>query len=322
VVVKNSAHTGLFFYLKCNLFCTVMLLFITTKSTNAQYYSFNNKYYDNALIVEIGGGLGAINCLTDLGGGKGYGRKFFKDINWKNTQSCANIYAGVFVNDVWGIRLEGTFGNVTAYDSILKKFKDIPTNSGRYYRNLNFRSRLSEIAIVAELHPLNLLDFFYEHPPVWSPYILAGVGRFSFDPEAYYQGKWIRLHPLKLEGQGFAEYRDRAVYRLNATTYPMGVGIRYEASQLVIARLEINHRFTSTDYLDDVSEGLYVDPALFAKYLNASDAALATQLYDRHYELNPNYKKDPGEIRGQKINKDAFFTFNLKVAITLGRQKK
>lgn len=285
----------------------------------SQYYYYNDKYYDNGLVAEIGGGVGLMNCLTDIGGNKGIGTKFIKDINWKNTQMCASIYAGVMINDVFGIRLEGTFGKVKAYDSILSKYKTDLNTMGRYYRNLNFQSKVSEFSLIAEFHPLMLQDFIDGPPPVFSPYVFAGIGRFSFNPQTYYQGQWIDLKPLRLEGQGFAEYKDRPEYHLTATSFPMGLGVKYEVNELVVARFEINHRFTSTDYLDDVSKGAYVDPSLFANYLSGNDAYLASILYDRRTELDPTYVPNPKDIRGISKDRDAFFTFNLKVGFTLGR---
>jgi opacity protein-like surface antigen len=302
--------------------CAFVLLTMLAQKATAQYYYYNDKYYDNAYIIEIGGGIGGINCLTDIGGNKGVGKKFIKDINWKNTQLCTNVYGGVFIKDIFGIRLEGTFGKVKAYDSILSKYKDDNATKGRYYRNLNFRSNISEFAIIAEFHPLMLQDFVDKEPPLFSPYILAGIGRFNFNPQTYYQGQWIDVRPLRLEGQGFAEYKDRTMYHISATSFPVGLGVRYEVNEGLVARLELSHRFTSTDYLDDVSKGAYVDPALFSNYLSGNDAFLATQLYNRHAELDPNYVPVTGDIRGKSKNNDSYFTFNLKVGITLGRKSR
>jgi len=144
-----------------------------------------------------------------------------------------------------------------------------------------------------------LRDYIDREPPLFSPYILAGIGRFNFEPQTYYQGQWINLRPLRLEGQGFAEYKDRTEYHVSATSFPVGLGLRYEINDMFVARFELSHRFTSTDYLDDVSKGTYVDPSLFINYLSGNDAFLATQLYDRHAELDPNYLPVAGEIRGK-----------------------
>ena len=42
----------------------------------AQFYYYNDKYYDNPLAFEAGGSAGLMNSLTDLGGKKGIGKNF------------------------------------------------------------------------------------------------------------------------------------------------------------------------------------------------------------------------------------------------------
>ena len=53
----------------------VSLLLSITKKAEAQYYFNDNNTYDNPLIYEFGASLGFMNCLTDLGGRKGIGKK-------------------------------------------------------------------------------------------------------------------------------------------------------------------------------------------------------------------------------------------------------
>ncbi len=52
-------------------------------SSRAQYYYYNDKYYGSDLVFEVGGSVGIMNSLTDIGGKKGIGKKFVKDLNWK-----------------------------------------------------------------------------------------------------------------------------------------------------------------------------------------------------------------------------------------------
>lgn len=298
------------------LFCLSILFY---KETEAQYRLYNDKYYESNLLIEIGGSFGAMNCLTDLGGNAGVGKKFFKDINLENSQPCKGIYVGLLYKDVIGVRIEATLGDVNAHDSILKPVA--ASTFGRYDRNLSFKSSIAEIALIGEFHPLALFDFGNKNFPRLSPYLLAGIGSFSFNPQANLKGNWIDLHPLRLEGQGFKEYPDRKEYSLNAICYPVGFGIKYEISAFFAARLEFIYRFTNTDYLDDASQGEYIKPELFSQYLSPRNTLLATQLYARHKELNPNFVLYPGQIRGQINNNDAYLSVNLKLGITLGREK-
>jgi hypothetical protein len=134
---------------------------------------------------------------------------------------------------------------------------------------------LIEIAAIAEWHFLaqlkqNTQDFI----PLASPYLLAGVGIFHFNPEACINNSWVLLQPLHTEGQGFKEYPNRPPYKLTQFNFPVGIGIRYELSALLNLRLEIIHRILLTDYLDDVSTR-YVDPLAFQPILKCWSGCLA-----------------------------------------------
>ena len=302
---------------------SVLLLGISIKS-NAQYYFYDNDYYDTEWIYEIGGGVGIMNCLTDLGGKKGIGKPFIKDYNIGNNQLGGSAYlSGLYKNKI-GVRLEGTFGQVKAYDSILSPIRD---NSGaRYWRGLHFRSKISEISLIAEIHPLYIfIDWESREgePPRFSPYLLAGIGYFHFNPQAKNAaGKWIDLQPLHTEGQGFAEYPSRKNYKLSQINFPIGIGVKYELSRTFNIRAELTPRILRTDYLDDVSSR-YIDPSLFANYLSGERLANALELNDRRLE-NPlfPYTINPkgGQLRGDVKDKDAFFTFSIKLGLTFGRE--
>ena len=301
------------------LVCFVML----NQPLKAQYYYYNSKLYDNPVVFEIGASVGVMNSLTDLGGKKGIGKKFIKDLRWKTAKPSYGIYLTATYNDVIGFRLEGTFGQVIGYDSILKKVA--ASTYGRYERNLSFKSKISELQLGFEIHPLFFKDYMDADidPPRLSPYVIVGAGIYSFDPQAQLNGQWYSLQPLHLEGQGFAEYPDRKTYQLTQINITAGGGIKYEINSIFNARLEFVHRFLFTDYLDDVSNYDYVDPTLFYKYLTPNKAAIAQQLYNRTNELKPGDLTYFNNIqRGDPKNKDSYFTIQLKVGLMLGRSKR
>ncbi len=296
----------------------LFVLFSKSKSI-AQYYYYNDKYYENETLFEVGGSFGFMNCLTDLGGGKGEGSKFIKDLNWKNFKPCYGAFASVTLKNTLGIRLEYTRGDVEAYDSILS---DVKTSTvGRYERYLNFKSEISEFSLVAEVHPLNFFDWGETGPPKFSPYILAGFGFFSFKPQGYINNGWVDLEPLRLEGQGFAEYKERDRYELSQFNIPLGIGVKYELSSLLTLRGELMYRILFTDYLDDVSQRKFIDPALFNNYLSPDNAVLASQLFNRRYEIDPIYTPKPNDVRGNPDNNDSYFSFNIKLGIAFGREE-
>jgi hypothetical protein len=306
--------------LKQLLISCLFLSFFLPKEGKTQFYYYNDKYLENDVIFEGGGTVGIMNCLTDLGGKKGIGKGFIKDLNMKNTKPSFGIYfMGMYQNKI-GLRLEGTFGQVFAYDSILKPF--VPNTSGRYERNLSFRSDIKDFQLTLEIYPGLLFgDFSEREPSRLSPYLVGGIGYFSFDPEANLNGQWIRLQPLHTEGQGFDEYRSRKPYKLNQINYPVGAGVRFELSPMFNMRLELVHRILTTDYLDDVSTN-YVEPDLFYRYLPGAQAIYAELLADRQRELNSTHTTVPNEIRGDPTGKDSYFSIQLKMGFILGREKR
>ncbi len=301
-----------------------VLIFISgsfMQKVDAQYYFYDNKYYDNQFLYEIGGSVGMMNCLTDLGGKKGVGKKFIKDLNFGNTNFSGGIFLSGTYKYMVAFRLEGTFGQVNAYDSILKDVKS--TVFGRYERNLSFRSNISEISLTTEIHPLFIFGNFEgreAEPPRYSPYLLAGIGYYSFNPQAKLQNTWVDLQPLSTEGQGFKEYPNRKVYKLQQVNFPIGLGVKYELSTLFNLRAEFVYRVLTNDYLDDVSSKDYVDPSLFSSYFSGNRLTNALLLNDRHYELNPTYIHT-SEERGNPKNNDGYFSFNLKCSLIFGRER-
>jgi hypothetical protein len=301
--------------MKRSLVPILVCLFIAQAlTTRAQYYYENSKYYSSDVILELGVSAGIMNSLNDLGGKKGIGKGFIKDLNLKLSKPSFGVYAIAMYKDAIGARLEATFGGIQAYDTILKKVAN--TTSRRYDRNLSFRSRITDIQLAAEVHPLFFKNYDEGKAPFWSPYLVVGIGFFSFNPEAKLNDRWYDLQPLHTEGQGFAEYPDRKPYKLTQINIPIGIGIKYEVNSTISARFEIVHRILFTDYLDDASTD-YIDPSLFNVYLSPQQAAIAQQLYNRLAELNPAYDPALNTQRGNPKNNDSFFTIQLKVGMAI-----
>jgi hypothetical protein len=296
---------------------------IIVQKTSAQFYFRDNNYYDSPLLFEIGASIGMMNCLTDVGGKKGIGKPLLKDLNIGNMQVNGSFYIGALYKYAVGIRLEGSVGKIKAYDSILQPVKE--STLGRYERSLQFSSKITELSLTFEFHPLFLFVNWQvqeNSPPSLSPYLTAGIGYFTFNPQAKLYSNWIDLQPLHTEGQGFAEYADRKTYRLSQINFPLGAGFKYEISSTVNLRAELVGRILQTDYLDDISTR-YINPQLFSKYLTGDQLNNALVLNDRRSRFNPAFPVNPkgGQRRGNPENNDAYFTINLKLGIALGREK-
>lgn len=290
------------------------LLFLLAVEAGAQSY-------DNNFTFEAGLSLGPMNSLTDIGGTPGFGQRGPKDLNIKSTTLFGSIYAMAIYKQFLAFRLEGTIGSVKSNDSLLRGIATSNKAIGRYNRNLSFRSPIYELSLTAELHPIELLSVFDPEklPPRLSPYLIGGIGVFHFNPQANLNGQWIDLQPLHTEGEGFSEYPDRKVYKLNQLNIPLGLGVAYSISPKFNVRLEYINRKLFTDYLDDV-HSTYIDPSLFSKYLSGNQLTDALILNNRRRPGVPDNitTARPGGRRGNPNNNDSYFTINVKVGFVFG----
>ena len=300
--------------MKCAYYCCLVIGQLFCHSVYSQYYFSANNRVEPELLWEAGLSAGIMNCLTDIGGNNGAGKRFIKDINWNQTQMGGSVFANVSWHYLFGIKANATVGWVAGADAVLKNSLGLARN--RYLRNLQFKTSIAELSFAAELYPFML--FNSGNIAVLSPYLLAGIGGFHYSPKAWFNNKWIDLRSMHTEGEGFIEYPDRHVYGQWAWCLPAGAGIRYDAAGLVNLRFEIVYRFTGTDYLDDVSKG-YINASLFNRYLSSAQAMEASQLADRSAELNGGVKNNPNDIRGNPANKDAWFSAMFSASIVLGR---
>ncbi|GAC1380573.1 MAG: hypothetical protein NVSMB45_04020 [Ginsengibacter sp.] len=304
---------------------TIFFISAFSSQTKAQYYFYNEDYYDNPVLFEVGASVGAMNALTSLGGHKGLGQRFLKDLNTGQTHLSGSVYFGALYKNQFGIRIEGTSGMVSGADSVLKK--DAGTQSDpRYDRNLSFRSNISEISAIIEFYPTYIFRKYdvETSPPKAAPYLMIGLGYFHFNPQTLYKGQWVDLQPLSTEGQGFAEYPDRPVYSLSQTNIPLGIGVKYEVNARLNLRAEFLYRKLHTDYLDDVSTR-YIDNSLYQKYFGNDPVKLerALALNYRGGEIGKDHDHQPGAPRGNTVRKntDAYFTLNFKAGFILGRTR-
>lgn len=250
---------------------------------------------------EVGISVGGMNSMTDIT------RKF----HFGSTHFNTSAFLGFMYRNTIGGRVEFTTGRISGADS--------NSNDKTSLRNLSFRSRINELAMVIEFHPLMINGWDADIPPKFSPYLAAGIGFFSYKPQANLNGTWYDLQPLRLEGQGFAEYPDRKLYSLTAICFPVGAGVKTELGSKLNLRAEVLYRFTNSDYLDDVSTKI-VDPNLFDKYLSPTDAATAKLLYNRADPSSPGYK--PGNQRGNPKYTDGYFNLNIKLSYCFARRFK
>lgn len=267
---------------------------------------------------EIGLGIGPMIFVGDLGGNYGKGKPFVKDVNLPLTKLSKGFFATFYPAEWLGFRFAVNHSRVEGFDSIINDKGSAETF--RKTRNLQFRSPLAEAYIAAEVYPKVFFEQFTGNSSRLRPYGIAGIGVFRFNPQGQYIAPdgtrtWVDLQPLMLEGQGMEEYPDRKPYKLTQIHIPMGFGAKYYFASNKYIGLEILHRKTFTDYIDDVSTN-YIDANLFNQYLTPAQATMARQL---HYRENlataatRGSTPDLNEQRGNAKRNDAFFSSMIRV---------
>ncbi len=307
--MKKSLHVAL-------VFCTLSIVGLYNQGAKAQTLQFGN---EDRTVFEVGINIGPSFFLGDLGGNKGEGTRFVKDVNLSLTKWMKGAFVTYYPKDWLGVRVAAQFGKLEGNDEIIN-----PKGGEELFRkqrNLDFRTNLFEAYIAAEVYPLQLLlNRYGDYNPRLKPYGVVGVGMYKYNPQgsltdANGNQTWYYLKPLHLEGQGFAEYPDRKEYSLTQINIPIGVGAKYQLTEKVNVSFEILLRKSFNDYVDDVST-TYIDPALYDKYLSPQNAAIARKISDKM--INTLYvpgatRFAAGEQRGNPNQNDSWFTTFIKI---------
>ncbi|KAA5537262.1 outer membrane beta-barrel protein [Taibaiella lutea] len=233
---------------------------------------------------EIGIWLGASNYYGDL------------QTKWVPTgiqnastyKPSGGIIYKYFVNPRVGFRFGASYISITGADSL----SDIAANK---LRNLNFTNNLVEVygGIELNLLPIDMEKFHF------TPFVFAGIGAFygkPFTRDAL--DNKTNLRDLGTEGQGLPMYPDRKVYPLVNAMFPFGGGIKCFIGNTVMLTAEVGLRYTTSDYLDDVSRSyVNMDTLLAYKGQKAVDMAYRGNTnpdWDGNY---PNYKFQRGDYK-------------------------
>ncbi len=234
---------------------------------------------------------------------------YFGDLNTRAGINRPKPALGAFFRKAFGnyvgLRISAHYLQLGYSDTYSK-------NDFQKTRNLSFNTNVWEIALQGDF---NFFKFVPGDPyHSFTPYITLGVGAFTFDPYAYLNGKKEFLRTLGTEGQ-LIGYKGRKPYNTLAISIPLGVGIKYNINDRMNFSVEIAHRFTTTDYLDDVST-TYIGASRFTPL---SSAAL---LQDRSYELDPdNVIGVEGRQRGWSKQRDQYIIAEIGLTYNLSSYK-
>lgn len=239
---------------------------------------------------------------------------YFGDLNPRLRLNRPRIAVGIFARRQFGeyvaVRLSGHFAQL-GYSDIYNTY-----NQFMHTRNLSFQTNIWEFALQGDFN-------FFKFVPGdayrrYTPYITLGAGVFNYDPYAYYQGQKVFLRPLGTEGQGSVAYPGRKPYSTMAICFPFGVGYKYSLTRNINVGFEIVYRFTTTDYIDDVST-TYAGAAAFPTLPNGQ-ASLAGIMQDRSYVYGTPIGVK-GRQRGYSNQKDSYVMAELMVSVNLTSYK-
>lgn len=220
---------------------------------------------------------------------------YFGDLNNRGKINRPKLAIGGFIRQQFGnysaVRLSGHFARL-GYSDIYS------SNEYNLRRNLSFNTNIFELALQGDFN-------FFKFNPVdpdysFTPYATLGIGIFNYNPYAYYKNQKIYLRPLHTEGQTF--YKNRKEYGSMALCFPIGFGVKYALNDKINISFEITHRFTSTDYIDDVST-TYVGADKFPS--TSGGKSIAGIMQDRSFEVGTPIGIE-GRQRGFSKQKDQY----------------
>lgn len=219
---------------------------------------------------------------------------YFGDINTRAAINRPKPALGAFFRKQFGnyvgVRLSAHYAQLGYSDTYSK-------NEYQKIRNLSFNSNIWEVALQGDF---NFFKFIPNDPDyAFTPYVTLGVGVFTYDPYAYTNGEKEFLRPLGTEGQ-LRGYKGRSPYNTLSYCIPLGVGVKYNLSEKINFSFEVVHRFTGTDYLDDVS-------TTYAGAANFDALSKGLLLQDRSVEIDPAVPLGiEGRQRGWSKQKDQY----------------
>lgn len=265
--------------------------------------------------LEFGIMTGISNYLGEIGGREKKGRPWLLDLKMAKTRWNESVYMRYKFHPSLSVRLALNYLRIEGEDKL-------SLNPGRRYRNLSFRNDIYDLETT--LHWL----FYDSKQPIgvysrtsvyFTAYLFGGAGVFHHNPKTYYQGSWVALQPYKTEGVTYSKF---------GYCVPLGLGFYVTLNKRRRAHrigLEINWRYTNTDYLDDIST-VYKSPADLPSSTSVALSNRNQELTKQPVNSSKNYgwqgTDDAGNPinqapRGNPKNKDSYISFNVTYGISI-----
>ncbi len=237
-----------------------------------------------AQYTEVGAFIGTANYMGDLSGQR---------LSNEHYHSVLGVFGRYNANERFSVKASLLKGMISGSDASAH-------STELRERNLSFRSNLTELAVTGEM---NLSEYNIRAGKGSVPYVFMGLAVTRFSPQAELRGVWHDLPSLHTEGQK---------YSCNTLAVPFGLGMRFNISYKLNFGLEFGARFTSTDYLDDVSTYY---PDVFDM---RSHAPLTAALSYRTPEVTGSFGENPmGKPRGNANNNDWYLFAGINVSVNL-----
>lgn len=221
------------------------------------------------------------------GGSYYYGDLSRTKDSYKNPSVSVGTFTKLRFNDYFHASLDLNYYRIHASDFIPK-------------RGLSFRSDNFEVLTLGYFEFLNFNSFHRlsrKEFPV-SFHMFTGFGFTTNNPKTFYNNKWVELRPLMTEN---VEYSNIAF------VLPVGFGVSYQINKRLLIEINSSYRFTSSDYLDDVS-GVYSEPDKLPNDLSRDITHRGTVW------LGPNSK------RGNPKSKDGYLINSISLEYKLSNK--
>ena len=234
-----------------------------------------------------------------LGGATGYFGDLNTQVNITHPGAAGTAMGRYNFNNRISLRGTLMYGRIKGDDKWSK-------NAFENRRNLSFRSNIFEGSLAGEFNFLPLTHGSLDEN--FSPYLLAGLCVFSYNPQTSYNGQWVDLRPLGTEGQFL-----NTEYNTSALGFLFGTGLKLDLNEKWSMNVELTGRKVFTDYLDDVS-GNYAD----VRDVRRLHGNIAAALSDRSIEPKIGAA---GRQRGNGKNNDAYVTLSVGMVYYFGELK-
>lgn len=279
----------------------LFILFIVSAIFSLGLVQEANAQRWNRYRKEFGITVGASNMLGDLGGGPGVGSRF-GDFQIGTTRYAFGGFYKYRFHNRFAVKSTLIYAQLYGDDKATE-------NYDRKHRNLDAKTGLLEFSGQLEFYIIReRIGSRYKLKGVkgygssnFSLYLFAGIGAAYYNPKGTNEnGEWVNLAPLNTEGQGLeGAPKDYSGFTV---VFPTGVGIKYNISKMIGIQFEASTRFTTTDYLDDVSTQYY-DGNILETEFGAESKSMADKRY------NSVGRHQAGGVRGQ--DKKDMYMFGL-----------